>query len=768
MTHDPKFNLSRRAFLGSAVAGSAVTIAGLPSQTLAHVNAPHPDEPLKPTTEVYGFCDMCYWRCGLKIRSRDGRAVKIDGNPEHPNNWGVVCGKGNAGLQVAYDPDRLKYPMRRVGERGENKWEQISWEEAFDEVAENLLKVKEKYGSHSLAMIGHGTWEKPYHRLAHAFGTPNTSSPVFGLCCGPRGLGNMLVTGRNLTGNETIDLENCKYFLMMGRNVTESLHNGETLGWIDGVANGAEVVYVDPRYTVTASKAKEWLAIRPLTDHAFLLGMIHVVVNEELYDKDFVSQYCEGLDELKARVQKYTPEWAEKETTIPADTIRRVAREMAAKAPAVMVYAPRRLTRSTNDLGTALSITILNSLFGVWDRTGGIFTPIKMKIPDIDIPEFTHASVNKAERVETGGDFDYSSPYAVDDHGHVQRADGAGVQGRWPLGNPVYGLTNQLWQAMADQDPYPIKALMTAGGNGFFNSTDYEKIHKAIANLDFFVASDVMPNEMNLYADIILPEASYLERYDDLQTGGAREGYVAVRMPAMEPLHGTKDAWTICKELANRMDLGQYFPHDSIKEIIADRLDKAGLSLAEIEEKGIITQPRDPAVNFPREHGGTSVFPTESGKIEFIPSSLKQMQMDDALDYEQQVLPEEGEFHFTIGRVGYHTHARTQNNIWLAEFMKENTLWIHPEPAKARSINEGDYVTVKDKATGRTEKIKAKVTNRIRPDTVFMVHGFGHTDPRMKTANGQGGADSNIASAGVDKRIGSTSMGLSLVTVEKV
>lgn len=765
-THN-KFDPSRRAFLGATVGGTALSIAGLPSQALARINAPHEDEKLKETTEVFGFCDMCYWRCGLKIRSRDGRAVKIDGNPEHPNNWGVVCGKGNAGLMVTYAPNRLKYPMKRVGERGAGQWKRISWDEALDTVANELNKIKEKYGPQALAMIGHGTWEKPYHRLAHAFGTPNTTSPVFGLCCGPRGVSNMMVTGRNLTGNETIDLENCKYFLMMGRNVTESLHNGETLGWVNGVANGAKVVYCDPRYSITASKADEYYAIRPLTDHAFLLAMIHVVVNEELYDKKFVAEQTIGFDELKQRVQKYTPEWAAPITEISADTIRRIAREMAAKAPSVFVYAPRRLTRSANDLGTGLSITILNTLFGVWDRKGGIFSPIVFDVPEPELPEFEHAHL--ATRSERGGDFDFSDvphEYVTDEHGKFQRADGAGVQGRWPLANPQYGLTNKMWEAMAKQKPYPIKMLLTAGGNGFLNSTNYDVIRKALMELDFYVAADVIPNEMNMYADILLPEASYLERYDDLQLGGAREGYVAVRMPAMKPLHETRGSWDICKQIADRVGLGAYFPHDSIEDLLDDRLKKVGSSLAEIEEKGIIKVARDEKKNFPGEFGQMSQFPTPSGKAELIPSPLKMMGYDDALDYAEQVRPNEDEFHFTFGRVGYHTHARTQDNIWTAEFMQENELWLHPEAAQKRGIQQGDRVKVTDRK-GRTEEIKAKVTRRIRKDTVFMVHGFGHFDPRMTTAYKQGGSDCNLASQAEDQRIGSTSMGLSLVKVEK-
>lgn len=762
---DQSSKASRRAFLKSMMGTAVVSSAVVSLDAQARIHAPHELETLKDYEEHWGFCDMCYWRCGLKVRTRDGKAFKIDGNPEHPYNKGVVCGKGNAGIQVAFAPNRLKQPQERVGERGANQWRPIPWDEALDKVAHELNKVKEKYGAQALVMIGHGTWEKPYHRLAHAFGTPNTTSPVYGLCCGPRAVGSMFVTGRNCTGNETIDRENCKYFLMMGRNITESLHNGETLGWLDGVANGAKVVYVDPRYTITASKADEWLGIRPLTDHAFLLAIIHVMLKEELYDKPFVAEYVVGLEELRARVANYTPEWQEAITTIPAATVYRVTREMAAAAPAVHVYSPRRLTRTSNDFGISWSMSLINTLFGTWDRKGGMFTPQTFKIPEIELPEFPHAHV---ARDETHGDFNFNhTPFSVDTEGKILRADGAGVPGRWPIASPEYGLTNEMWKAMAEQNPYPLKALLTAGGNGFTNSTDYETVRKGLMNMDFYVACDVLPNEMNAYADILLPESSYLERYDDLQIGGAKEGFVALREPAMQPLHDTKGSWEICKELSKRMGLEAYFPHDSIEALLDDRLQKAGHSLAELKEKGILKKPADDKVNFPREFGLKSVFPTPSGKVEVIPNKIKELGMESALDWDEQPRPNPGEFHFTFGRVGFHTHARTQDNIWLNYLMTENVLWVHPDPAQALGLVEGDTVDIRGR-DGRGGTIKVKVTPRIRPDTVFTVHGFGHWDERMTTAVGKGLSDSLLASQDREKRIGSMSMGMNMVTLRKV
>lgn len=764
MTHRHEtISVSRRSFLkGSALAGAGAGAVALaqPAQAVG-ISAPHKPEVLQDYTEHWGFCDMCYWRCGLKVRSRDGKAFKIDGNPDHPNNWGVVCAKGNAGIAQVFDPDRLQYPQLRVGERGENKWARISWEEAYERIAENFNRIRAEHGAQALVLIGHGTWEKPYHRLMHALGTPNTTSPVFGLCCGPRGLANKLVTGKNLTGNETYDLENCQYFLMMGRNVTESLHNGETLGWVNGKANGAKSVYVDPRYTITASKSEEWLPIRPLTDQAFLLAMINVVVNEELYDKAFVAEYTVGLPELKARVARYTPEWQAPITDISPDTVRRIAREMAAKAPRVIVYSPRRNTRTQNDLGMGLAISILNSLFGIWDRKGGVFTPQNFAVPEPDLPPFPHALKPRPE----GADFDFSGGDEVH-HERVERADGAGVPGRFPVGNTDYGLTNEMWKAMASQKPYPLKGLLTAGGNGFMQSQNREVIHNALMAMDFYVAADIMPNEMNAYADILLPEASYLERYDDLQTGGAREGYVALREPAMAPLYDTKSSWEICTALSRRMGVAEFFPHETMEELLEDRLSRIGSSLAELKQKGILFKPADDKVNFPREFGGRSSFPTPSGKVELIPSELVQWDMTEAIDWQGAPQPEGDELFFTIGRIGFHTHARTQNNEWLGYFLPENVLWIHPEAASARGIGEGDRVAVTDRK-GRTESLPVKITPRIRKDTVFMVHGFGHWDKRQTRAFGKGGADCNLASDDQDKYIGTASMGLSMVRVAR-
>lgn len=757
--------LSRRSFLkGGTLAGAGAAALTAPEAQAVGVSAPHRAEKLKDYTEHWSYCDMCYWRCGLKVRSRDGKAFKIDGNPKHPNNWGVVCAKGNAGIAQVFDPDRLKYPMLRTGERGENKWARIPWEEAYDRIAEGFLKVRDKYGPEALVLIGHGTWEKPYHRLMHALGTHNTTSPVYGLCCGPRGMSNKLVIGRNLTGNETYDSENCKYFLMMGRNVTESIHNGETLGWVSGKANGAKSVYVDPRYTITASKSEEWLPIRPLTDHAFLLAMINVVIKEELYDKAFIGEYAVGFDELKARTAKYTPEWQAPITDIPADAVRRIAREMAEKAPAVLVYAPRRNTRTTNDLGMGLSVSILNSLFGVWDRKGGVYSPQVFHVPEPDLPPFPQTLQG---RPEGGGDFDFSKDAREGRHGEVERADGAGVPGRWPIANTDYGLTNQMWKAMAAQKPYPLKGLLTGGGNGFMQSQNKDTIHRALMNMDFYVAADILPNEMNAYADILIAESSYLERYDDLQTGGARQGYVALREPAMKPIHDTRSSWEVCTALSRRMGVAVYFPHDTIEELLEDRLSKIGSSLAQLREKGILVVPADDKVNFPREFGGKSVFATPTGKLELIPSELKRHGLDGALEFEPQVRPEDDELHFTFGRIGFHTHARTQNNKWLMYFMPENVLWLHPETARARAVAEGDRVRVTDRL-GRSETLPAKVTPRIRRDTAFMVHGFGHWDERLSVAKGKGGADANLASDAHDKTLGTATMGVSLVRVAKV
>ncbi|WP_252829284.1 molybdopterin-dependent oxidoreductase [Thermus scotoductus] len=252
--------------------------------------------------------------------------------------------------QTTYDPDRLKRPLIRVegSQRGEGKYRVTTWEEALDYVAERMMKIKEEYGPEAIAFFGHGTGDSWFvDFLPAAWGSPNAAKPSVAICTAPRETAAQWVFGRPIGGHEPIDWENARYIVLIGHHIGEDTHNTQLQDFALALKRGAKVVVVDPRFSTAAAKAHLWLPIKPGTDTALLLAWIHVLIYEDLYEKEYVAKYTTGFEELKAHVKDFTPEWAEKHTEIPAETIRQVAREMAAHKPQAVLppHPAHRLVR---------------------------------------------------------------------------------------------------------------------------------------------------------------------------------------------------------------------------------------------------------------------------------------------------------------------------------------------------------------------------------------------------------------------------------------
>ncbi len=247
---------------------------------------------------IPSMCEMCVWRCGVLAKIKDGRVVKLDGNPEHPHSRGNLCPRGQSGLMNTYDPDRVLTPLIRVGKRGEGQFRKASWDEALDIVASNMLKIKEKYGAEAMVFSStHNLSQLQFENLLYAFGSPNYGTQR-SLCF------NAMITAFQLTyGIEepSRNYDDVEYILMVGRNMMEAISTSETSELSHAIDRGAKLVYLDPRYTKTASKATEWIPIRPGTDSAFLLAMINVIVSNELADCEFVKQYVIGCDDIASR-----------------------------------------------------------------------------------------------------------------------------------------------------------------------------------------------------------------------------------------------------------------------------------------------------------------------------------------------------------------------------------------------------------------------------------------------------------------------------------
>ena len=354
--------VSRRDFLklGGAAAGVLAVGAFMPpmaaqaAREAGHLNA-------QGDGYIPSLCEMCVWRCGLLAKVKDGRVVKLEGNPDHPHSKGKLCPRGQAGIMTTYDPDRVLTPLVRVGSRGEGKFRKASWDEALDIVADRMQKIKDVYGPEAMVFSStHNLSQTQFENLLYAFGSPNYGTQR-SLCF------NAMVTAFQLTyGVEepSRDYTNVQYILLTGRNLAEAISNSETGELIEAIDRGAKLVYLDPRFTKTAAKAAEWIPIRPGTDLAFLLAMIHVIVTERLGNCEFIKEFTVGCDRLPAHTAEYTPQWAEQITGVPAATIDRIAREFAAAKPNALAHPGWRTSNFINSFQTERAIATLNAIVG--------------------------------------------------------------------------------------------------------------------------------------------------------------------------------------------------------------------------------------------------------------------------------------------------------------------------------------------------------------------------------------------------------------------
>jgi thiosulfate reductase/polysulfide reductase chain A len=730
--------LSRRELLRrSSVAGA---LAAAAPAAAAGTPQPPGQAGASRAAQIATNCEMCFWRCGVLAEVRDGRLVKLEGNPDHPLTQGRLCARGNAGVELLYDPDRLKEPMLRTGARGEGKFKPVSWEQALDFLAARLKDLKLKYGAESVAMFPHGIAAGFFSTLMKAFGTPNSAEPAFSQCRGPREVGYALTFGAGLGSPEPVDLEEAKLIVLIGSHIGENVFTSQVTAFSTALSRGAKLIVVDPRFSVAASKADWWLPIRPGTDIALLLAWMNVLLGEGLYDKEYVSKYATGLAELEAHVREFTPDWAEAITELPAAQIRETARAMGAAKPAVALHPGRHATWYGDDTQRSRAMAILTALTGSWGRKGGIFLPTPLKPGKAAIPPFP-----KPAR---------------------ERADGAGT--RYPFASEEQGLTLGLVEATRTGKPYPIKGWIVYGQNVLESIPQLQNTLEAIRQLELMVVVDVLPMEQANYADLVLPEATYLERYDaPAVTESAKRPFVALRQPAVEPLYDSKPGWWIAKEIARRLDLEAYFPWKTPDEHLQTLIRPLGINERELRVRGAVAFEGRPYIEDRRPEDGP-LFGTGSGKIEIYSPVLKQMGYDPLPRYTPVTDPPPGSFRLLYGRSPVHSFARSENNKWLDALMPENAVWINRDAAKDLGLSPGERVVLVNQDGVESPPVAIEITPAIRRDCVYMVHGFGHQSRALRLAYGRGASDTQlITRIGIDPLMGGTGMRVNFVRVRK-
>jgi len=688
----------------------------------------------KGIQKIPTFCDICFWKCGAIAYVKDGKLWKIEGHPDDPLSKGRLCPRGTGGIGAHFDPDRLRSPLIRTKARGKEEWKEVTWDEALEYIASKMKKIKVEYGPEAVALFAHGIGGNFIKHTINAYGSQNFAAPSFAQCRGPRDVGFELTFGEAIGSPERTDIENSKCLVLIGSHLGENMHNSQVQEFAEAVQKDATIIVVDPRFSVAASKAKYYLPIKPGTEIALLLAWINVIVKEKLYDVDYVTKYGFGFEQFAAEINTYTPEWAYPETGIDPELIRVTAREMSKNKPATLIHPGRHTSWYGDDAQRSRAIALLNALMGSWGRKGGFFFPVKYPVPGYPYPAYPEMAKPKVDNP------DKKYPFASEE------------------------ITTGIRDATISGKPYPIKGWFVYATNLINALPNEAETIKAIQNLDLLVVVDVIPSEIAGWADVVLPESVYLERYDDLHSSPFKEKFLGIRQPVIDSPHDQKPNWWIAKKLADKLGVGHFFPWNNIEEYLDFRLNKIGSSLTELKTKGIILGPKAPIFY---EEGIEPKFDTPSGKIEFYSSQLQQAGFDPVPVYKKPEQPPPGYLRLLFGRAPVHSFSRTQSNRILMDMMSENEIWVNSDIANRFGLKNAQHVRLKNQDGIVSNKIKVKITERIRTDCVYMVHGFGHNSRMLKGAFGKGASDSQlITKYTTDPLMGGTGMNVNFVTFE--
>jgi thiosulfate reductase/polysulfide reductase chain A len=687
------------------------------------------DSKLKRTAT---YCEICFWKCAGWVYTDDqDNIIKITGNDDDQHSNGRFCPRGTGGVGMYYDEDRLTKPLIREEKDGDQYFREASWEEATSLIAKRFKEIAKKHSPECIALFSHGSGGKFWGDLLKSFGSESISAPSYAQCRGPREVAFIATFGEGVGSPEPTDIRNTRCLVLIGSHLGENMHNGQVQEMSEAIDNGATIITVDPRYSTAASKSKFWLPIKPATDIALLLAWMNVIITEELYDKEYVEKYTFGFEQLKQHVQNKTPEWAYGITKLKPALIREAAREMAAAAPEVIVHPGRHVTWYGDDTQRLRAVAILNALLGSWGRKGGFFIPEDLKLKKKNRPDFPKP--NRTWR---------------DAHpGKYNLADLA-------LSSGICDATIPSVDRECN-----FKAWIVNGTNLLTTIPNRENTLEAINNLEFMVVIDTMPAEITGYADVVLPECTYLERYDMLRSSKHRKPSVALRAPAVKPLGDSKPGWEMVKMIADKMGLSEYFPYEKLEDELDWQLKKIGSSLEEMQKIGV--------KNFDRKYNDLYIlqgeqyeFMTNTGKIELYSTSLQMEGFDPLPNYTAHPDPDPGFYRLNYGRAPMHTFGRTANNPNLFDLMEENKLWVNPKVAYEWGLQNDQKVWLKNQ-DGKisTFPIKIRITQRIGLDSVYMVHGFGHYSKKMKRAYGRGADDSElITKVMLDPIMGGTGM----------
>jgi len=640
--------------------------------------------------KVRTVCRSCHGGCGVIAHVKDGKVIKVEGDPESPISHGTLCSKCLAITQLAYHPDRITYPMKK----GNEGWERITWDEALDTVIGKFKEVIKEYGPESI-VIGQGTgrdYESHLYRFANLLGTPNVLTA--GHMCYVSRVAATLITCGNLPVCDYAADPKCIVMWACNPQWTNpDEYKGE--GFWRAYKRGSKLIVIDPRKGFLAKKADLWLQLRPGTDAALAFGFLHVIIDEGLYDEAFVKNYVHGWEAFKERVKTYPLERVEEVTWVKKELIRKAARIYATIKPACINWGvPTEQTLNCTDCTRLL--TGLMAVTGNLDVAGGnaFFVPPPVR-------PVSHFSRHK---------------------------DLSPEQWKKRLGGEQYKLASRValitpkvaWDAILTGKPYPLKAGLLCGTNPVITRANAREAYKALKKIDFLAVIDFFMTPTAELADIFLPAGTWLEQ-NHVADNWKRHGYALARQKVVE----IGECWQdhkIFLELGKRM--GQEW-WDTVEDALDYLLEPSGLTWEQFKEKGFLKGEQ--VYHKYREKG----FSTPTGKVELYSTILEKWGRDPLPRYTEVPegpisRPELLKEYPYILNAGLRTptffHSANRMIPWLREIRPDPIVEIHPETAAKHGIEEGDWVTI-ESPRGHVKE-RAKLTDSIDPRVVVAEHGW--------------------------------------------
>ena len=651
-------------------------------------------------------CRMCHGGCGVFVHVQEGKVVKIEGNPDSPASRGRICPKGMASIDHLYHPDRITHPMKRIGERGKGKWERITWDEAYGILTTKIKALRNRYGPETIA-IGQGTGR--YHfphvlRFANALGTPNWVEPGTAQCFIPRIITSGLTYG---------DLIFCDYgyggvypkcLLCWGKHPYVSGPDAESQFRVkSALRKEMKLIVVDPRETHMARKADFWLKVRPGTDAALALAFNHVIIWEELYDKEFVEKWTVGFEQLKAHVRQYSPEWAEKICWVPAEQIRAAARTYATIKPAAMTWG-NALEHNPNAFQNARAVGMLPALTGNIDIPGGNILG-EHAFNEMDLL-FDRLS-DEAKDKRMGAD---RYRLLCSKHTPLQSAN-----------------IHLLFNAIRTGKPYPVKAFLLFGNNGLLSFANARRTWETLHCLDFLSVMEFYMTPTAALADLILPGATWLEA-DELSTVPLIANNYVLAQQKMVQIGECKQPEEVMIEISRRLDCP--CGTESLEDLLDEQLAPLSITFSELKKKGHSGSPP----RYRKYESNGSGFQTPSRKVELYCSIAEKLGYE-PLPYHQE--PPESPYSqpelarkypyilSTGGRMQPYFNSEFRGIPRLRKHHPWPLVEINHKAAESLGIHSGDWVWI-ESPRGRIKQ-KAKLTNQ-DPRVVHVSYGWWYPE----------------------------------------